>query len=100
MSAYAVAIIREIKFSPDIRKYFERIDETLRPYSGRFRIHGGPYENVEGTWNSDLVVIEFPDIEKARQRYNSRLSPPNSAQPNQFSGKNNSSKTISFAINP
>ncbi len=71
MTAYAVAIIRETKFGPDIRKYLEQIDETLRPYSGKFRIHGGPYDNVEGTWNGDLVMIEFPDMERANQWYNS-----------------------------
>jgi hypothetical protein len=29
MSAYAVAIIREIKFSPDIRKYLEELMKHL-----------------------------------------------------------------------
>jgi uncharacterized protein (DUF1330 family) len=71
MAAYAVAIIRETKFGPDIRKYLEQIDETLRPYSGKFRIHSGPYDQVEGTWNGNLVMIEFPDMESAKQWYNS-----------------------------
>jgi uncharacterized protein (DUF1330 family) len=69
--AYAVAIIRETRFGPEIREYLERIDETLKPWSGRFRIHGGPYETVEGTWTGDLVLIEFPDLERARQWYHS-----------------------------
>jgi uncharacterized protein (DUF1330 family) len=71
MIAYAVAIISEVKLGPDIREYLERIDETLRPYSGKFRIHGGPYDNVEGAWNGQLVVIEFPDMERAKQWYSS-----------------------------
>jgi uncharacterized protein (DUF1330 family) len=69
MTAYAVAIIRQTIFGSDIRKYLEQIDETLRPYSGKFRIHGGPYHCVEGSWNSDLVMIEFPNLEQAKHWY-------------------------------
>lgn len=71
MSAYAVAIIRETRFGPEVKEYLERIDETLGPYSGRFRIHGGPYHVVEGAWSGDLVVIEFPSLEEAKRWYGS-----------------------------
>jgi hypothetical protein len=36
MPAYAVGIIKETRFSDDVRKYLQRIDSTLRVYSGRF----------------------------------------------------------------
>ncbi|MFE0500041.1 DUF1330 domain-containing protein [Lysobacter soli] len=71
MSAYAVAVIRETRFGDEIKEYLRRIDDTLAPYSGRYRIHGGPYQSVEGQWSSDLVVIEFPSIEHARSWYES-----------------------------
>ncbi|MGO1542413.1 MAG: DUF1330 domain-containing protein [Luteimonas sp.] len=71
MTAYAVAVIRETRLGDGISEYLHRIDETLAPWSGRFRIHGGPYEPVEGSWSGDLVVIEFPSMEQARGWYHS-----------------------------
>lgn len=66
MTAYAVAVIRETRFGPEIKQYLQRIDATLAPYSGRYRVHGGPYEPLEGTWSSDLVIIEFPSMQQAK----------------------------------
>lgn len=71
MSAYAIAIICETRFGPEIKEYLERIDGTLMPYSGRFRIHGGPYQLLEGEWVGDLIVIEFPTLEHAQRWYHS-----------------------------
>lgn len=71
MTAYAVAVIRETRFGDAIREYLQRIDETLAPFSGRYRVHGGPYQPLEGSWASDLVVIEFPSMEQARGWYES-----------------------------
>jgi uncharacterized protein (DUF1330 family) len=71
MSAYAIAIIRETRFGPEIKEYLERIDATLVPYSGQYRIHGGPYQPLEGEWVGDLIVIEFPTLEDARRWYDS-----------------------------
>ncbi len=71
MPAYAVAVVRETRFGEEIKQYLQRIDETLAPFSGKFRIHGGPYEPLEGAWSGDLVVIEFPSMEQARSWYES-----------------------------
>lgn len=71
MAAYAVAIVRETRFGPEVRRYLELIDETLKPYGGQYRIHGGPYEKLEGAWTGDLIVIEFPNLERARAWYHS-----------------------------
>ena len=71
MTAYAVAVIRETRFGPEIKQYLQRIDATLAPYSGRYRVHGGPYQPLEGTWSSDLVIIEFPSMEQAKAWYDS-----------------------------
>lgn len=71
MSAYAVAIIHETRFGPAIREYLAHIDETLHPYAGKFRIHGGPYYSMEGEWSGDLVLIEFPSMVEANGWYNS-----------------------------
>ncbi|WP_372015498.1 DUF1330 domain-containing protein [Pseudoxanthomonas sp. 10H] len=71
MSAYAVAVIRETRFGEQIREYLQRIDETLAPFSGKYRVHGGPYRPLEGAWSGDLVVIEFPSMEQAQRWYDS-----------------------------
>lgn len=71
MTAYAVALVRETRFGPEIKEYLERIDETLAPFSGKYRIHGGPYLPLEGSWSGDLVVIEFPSMEMAKGWYES-----------------------------
>jgi uncharacterized protein (DUF1330 family) len=49
MTAYAVAVIRETRFGPEIREYLQCIDETLAPFSGKYRVHGGPYQPLEGS---------------------------------------------------
>ena len=69
MTAYAVAVIRETRFGDAIMEYLQRIDETLAPFSGKYRIHGGPYQPLEGAWSGDLVVIEFPSMEHAQGWY-------------------------------
>ena len=69
MSAYAIAHLDHVDMNADIVRYLEEIDATLAPYSGRFLVHGGPLEVLEGQIRGDIVVVEFPDIEQARQWY-------------------------------
>jgi uncharacterized protein (DUF1330 family) len=71
MTAYAVAVIRETRFGDEIKEYLQRVDDTLAPFSGKYRIHGGPYQPLEGAWSGDLVVIEFPSMEQAQGWYGS-----------------------------
>lgn len=71
MKAYAVAIIRETQFNDDVANYLRRIDETLLPFSGKYIVHGGPYHPLEGEWVGDMVMIEFPSMEKATGWYQS-----------------------------
>ena len=71
MTAEAVAVIRETRFGNEVKEYVQRIDDTLAPVSGKFPVHGGPYQPLEGAWSSDLVVIEFPSMEKAQGWYES-----------------------------
>jgi uncharacterized protein (DUF1330 family) len=71
MPAYAVAVIRETRFGEEIKEYLRRIDDTLAPFSGKYRIHGGPYQPLEGAWSGDLVVIEFPSMAQAQAWYDS-----------------------------
>ena len=71
MPAYAVAHMHKVTIGPGIVEYLQRIDATREPYGGRFLVHGAKVEVVEGTWPGNLIVIEFPDGERARARYRS-----------------------------
>ena len=71
MPVYAVAHVHSVEFGPDIVEYLQRIDATLEPFGGRFLVHGGDVEVIEGQWGRDLIVIEFPDRERMRAWYRS-----------------------------
>lgn len=71
MTAYAIAHLRRAPIHADVLEYLERIDTTLAPFAGRFIVHGGAVEVLEGDWPGDVVVIEFPDLGQARAWYRS-----------------------------
>lgn len=71
MTAYAVAHVHSVDPCPDIYEYLRRIDATLDPFGGRFLVHGGDGEPVEGDWSGGLIVIEFPDRERLTGWYRS-----------------------------
>lgn len=71
MTAYAVARLTDVAMGPEIVAYLEKIDETLTPFGGRFLIHGGPVERLEGAWSGDLIMIAFPDKDSTRAWYDS-----------------------------
>jgi uncharacterized protein (DUF1330 family) len=71
MSTFAVARLHRVNMGAEIVEYLERIDETLAPFGGRFLVHGGRLEVLEGKWPGDLIIIEFPDRETARAWYGS-----------------------------
>ena len=69
--AYAVAYLRNVDVGDEIVEYLHRIDATLAPYGGRFLVHGGQLTPAEGTWDGDLVIVEFPSATAAEQWYDS-----------------------------
>jgi uncharacterized protein (DUF1330 family) len=71
MSAYAVAHMHQVTMGPAIVEYLRRIDATLAPFGGRFIVHGGEIEALEGTWPGHLFAIEFPDRPSADGWYHS-----------------------------
>lgn len=72
MPAYAVAHMRQVTMGQPIVEYLERIDATLVPFGGRFIVHGGDVEVLEGSWPGALIVIEFPDRDGVRAWYDSQ----------------------------
>ena len=66
---YAVGHIRAVEFGPDIKKYMETIESTFIPFGGCWVVHGASPEIIEGEWDGDLVIIEFPTLDDARTWY-------------------------------
>jgi uncharacterized protein (DUF1330 family) len=71
MTAYALAHVRSVVPCPDIVEYLEKIDATMDPFGGRFVFHGGAKDVVEGAWPTDVILIEFPDLETVRAWWDS-----------------------------
>ncbi len=71
MPTLAVAHLRNVTMGPAIAEYLRRIDATLEPFGGRYLVHGGEAETLEGRWSGDFIMIEFPDRSSAHRWYNS-----------------------------
>jgi uncharacterized protein (DUF1330 family) len=71
MPAYAIANVQSTTMGPAIAEYLKRIDATLAPYEGRFLVHGDPADVREGDFVGDLIVIAFPDHNRAAKWYES-----------------------------
>jgi uncharacterized protein (DUF1330 family) len=71
MPSYAIAHLRSVNLGPDIVRYLEEIDATLRPFDGHFIVHGGPAEVREGEFIGDVIAIEFPNRALAEAWYGS-----------------------------
>jgi uncharacterized protein (DUF1330 family) len=69
MTAYAIAHLRQPTVNEDVIRYIEQIQSTMDPFGGRFLVHGKEVEVMEGPFPGTLVVIGFPDIERARAWY-------------------------------
>lgn len=71
MPTLAIARLHDVRMGPEITTYIAKIDATLPAFGGRFLIHGGRYDRIEGDWTGDLVILEFPDRAKADTWYGS-----------------------------
>ncbi|MFG2397090.1 DUF1330 domain-containing protein [Streptomyces lydicus] len=71
MSAFAIAHLRSASPHADIAEYIERIQATMKPFGGWFRVHNAQVEVLEGSWPGFVVVIEFPGMDEARAWYDS-----------------------------
>ncbi|WP_263169967.1 DUF1330 domain-containing protein [Streptomyces sp. SCSIO ZS0520] len=71
MTVYAIAHLQPAPPNEEVFRYIERIQATMDPYQGRFLVHGAEVEVVEGSWPGKIVIIAFPDGERARQWYDS-----------------------------
>ena len=53
--------------------YRTRAAESIARHGGRYIVRGGAVETLEGDWQPrTIVIVEFPDLEHARNWYRSR----------------------------
>lgn len=69
MAAYVLS--ESSKVDPDlIGEYRALAAPSVAAYGGRYLARGGAIEAMEGDFTSTgLVILEFPDMERARQWY-------------------------------
>ena len=71
MAAYMIVDI-EVTNQEAFEEYRRLFPPTFEKYGGRFAVRGGPYETLEGNWQPQrIIMVEFPDLERARQWYDS-----------------------------
>ena len=71
MAAYVIVDV-EVTNREAYEKYRRQVPATVESYGGRFAVRGGKYETLEGSWQPKrIVVMEFPDYERAKAWYDS-----------------------------
>jgi uncharacterized protein (DUF1330 family) len=71
MPAYLISDV-SIRDNQAFQVYRTRAAASIAKYGGRSLVRGGAVESLEGNWNpATIIVVEFPDIERARTWYRS-----------------------------
>ena len=66
MTAYVIVQV-DVQDEQRYEDYKPMVPPSLEPFGGRFVVRGGNAETLEGDWAPPrLVVIEFPDRDKAK----------------------------------
>jgi len=71
MKAYWIANYTEIKDPERLKKYAVKAKEAVEKYSGRILARSANNITLEGREMIRVALAEFPDIEAARNCYNS-----------------------------
>ena len=71
MKAYWVANYTEIKDAEKLKKYAAKAKEAVEKYSGRILARSANNVTLEGRQMVRVALAEFPDIETAKNCYNS-----------------------------
>jgi uncharacterized protein (DUF1330 family) len=72
MPAYCLFDNLKITDPAKLERYKAAVAPVVAQYEGRYVVLGGQVERVEGEWAPAFpVLIEFPDLAKARQWYHS-----------------------------
>lgn len=66
MAAYIVVQV-DVKDPSRYEDYKKLVMPTLGEFGGRFLVRGGKTETLEGDWAPRrFVIVEFPDLERAK----------------------------------
>jgi uncharacterized protein (DUF1330 family) len=66
MAAYIIVQV-DVKDPVRYEDYKRMVPGSLAKYGGRFIVRGGRTETLEGSWAPKrFVMLEFPDVERAR----------------------------------
>jgi uncharacterized protein (DUF1330 family) len=67
MTAYVIAHI-DVKDPDRYKDYIKMSPVSIAKYGGRFIARGGRTESLEGEWQPKrLVILEFPNVERAKE---------------------------------
>ena len=71
MPAYIISDLT-VRDPEAIETYRTRAAASIAKHGGRYLARGGAIEKLEGGWTPrNIVVVEFPDMERARAWYRS-----------------------------
>ena len=71
MPAYIISDV-SVRDAESFQRYRTRAADSIARHGGRYLVRGGSVEPLEGSWTpSTIIVVEFPDIERARAWYRS-----------------------------
>jgi uncharacterized protein (DUF1330 family) len=71
MAAYIIVDVK-INNPDEYEEYKKLTPASVAAYQGSFIVRGGPTETLEGDWvPGRIVILEFPNAERARQWWNS-----------------------------
>ena len=69
MPAYLISDVT-VKDAGAFQAYRSRAAASIERHGGRYLVRGGTVDVLEGSWApSTIIVVEFPDIERARAWY-------------------------------
>lgn len=72
MAAYLIVDLLAVTDADGFGQYRQRVGATVEKYGGKYLVAGGKFEKVEGAWQpGGLVLLEFPNMERAKSWYNS-----------------------------
>ena len=81
MAAYIIVDLLEISDPATFQDYAQKAGPTVAKYGGKALVARGKLETFEGQWKpGNVVVLEFPNMARAKEWHNSTEYQPLKAQ--------------------